>query len=60
MPIYEFKCSDCEQIFEELMKFDDSIPQCIECASDNVERLISKNSFHLKGIGWYKTDYQNK
>jgi len=59
MPIYEYKCKECEIVFEELMRFDDPDPECPECGSE-VEKLISKSSFILTGTGWYKTDYGGK
>ena len=58
MPIYNFQCKSCGGSFKRLMRItDDSIPECPECASAEVIKLISLSSFHLKGNGWYKTDY---
>lgn len=61
MPIYEYKCDDCSAQFEALRRItDETIPDCEECGSGNVHRLISLSSFHLKGSGWYVTDYGGK
>jgi putative FmdB family regulatory protein len=61
MPIYEFQCNNCEGIFEEMRRItDDSLPGCPSCESDNVRKLISLSAFHLKGTGWYVTDYGTK
>ena len=58
MPTYEYQCPDCEHQFEAFQKItDDPITDCPECGKDNVQRLISATAFHLKGSGWYKTDY---
>lgn len=57
MPIYEYRCEDCEQIFEEWQKnFDEKQVKCPVCGH-NAERIISNTSFILKGSGWYVTDY---
>lgn len=57
MPIYEYICKDCGKEFEVIQKFSDKpIKKCIHC-SGKVEKKISQSSFHLKGSGWYQTDY---
>ena len=60
MPIYEYECSKCGRIGEVLQKFSDkSLKKCKHC-SGKLNKLISHSSFHLKGTGWYVTDYANK
>ena len=60
MPIYEYECGRCRQITEALQKFSDSaLKDCPHC-SGRLKRLMSINSFHLKGSGWYVTDYAGK
>ncbi|MFO7718803.1 MAG: FmdB family zinc ribbon protein [Thermodesulfobacteriota bacterium] len=57
MPIYEYRCEDCQQIFEEWQKdFEERQMPCPVCGG-NSKRLISNTSFILKGGGWYATDY---
>lgn len=57
MPIYEYICQKCGKEFEVLQKFsDEPVKKCIHC-SGKVEKKISSSAFHLKGSGWYKTDY---
>ena len=60
MPIYEYECTKCGRIEEIFQKFSDK-PQvkCKHC-SGKLHKLISHSSFHLKGTGWYVTDYANK
>ena len=60
MPIYEYKCERCGQQFELLQRFDD--PPRVECSfcGGEAERIISLANFHLKGTGWYATDYKDK
>jgi len=60
MPIYEYKCSKCGREFEEFQKItEDEITTCRYCKGP-VNRLVSLSSFHLKGSGWYVTDYGGK
>ncbi|GAB1410955.1 hypothetical protein MASR1M90_21090 [Desulfovibrionales bacterium] len=57
MPIYEYCCEDCHQIFEEWQKdFQDRDRTCPVC-SGTAHRLISNTSFVLKGGGWYASGY---
>jgi putative FmdB family regulatory protein len=60
VPIYEYECSKCCQITEALQKFSEPpLKDCPHC-SGRLKRLMSINSFHLKGSGWYVTDYAGK
>jgi putative FmdB family regulatory protein len=60
MPIYEYECTKCGKIEEAWQKFSDKpLKTCKHC-SGKLHRLISQSSFHLKGTGWYVTDYANK
>lgn len=58
MPIYEYACSNCGQIIEALQKISDPpLSSCSKCGG-TLEKMMSLNSFHLKGGGWYVTDYK--
>lgn len=60
MPLYEYQCTECGKIEEALQKFSDApLTTCKHC-SGRLSKLISQSSFHLKGNGWYVTDYANK
>jgi putative FmdB family regulatory protein len=60
MPIYEYQCDACGQISEELQKFSDPpLTTCRHCQG-KLSKLISHSAFHLKGGGWYVSDYGNK
>jgi len=61
MPIYEYKCGKCGKKFEVFQKItDDEVKSCRFCGDGHVEKLISLSAFHLKGSGWYVTDYGGK
>ena len=60
MPIYEYECSQCKRVEEVLQSFSDKpLKKCKHC-SGKMHKLISHSSFHLKGSGWYVTDYAKK
>ncbi|MEJ2041293.1 MAG: zinc ribbon domain-containing protein [Desulfosarcinaceae bacterium] len=60
MPIYEYQCDACGRIEEAIQKFSDKpLTSCSHC-SGKLHKLISQSSFHLKGSGWYVTDYAGK
>ena len=39
--------------------FGQASQKCVHC-NGAVEKLISQSAFHLKGSGWYQTDYAKK
>jgi len=60
VPIYEYQCSKCSEVFEAFQKITDGpLTECKFCQG-KVEKLISQSSFQLKGTGWYLTDYAKK
>lgn len=48
MPIYEFKCEDCGEKFEELI-FNDSSPVCPACGSAKTEKMLSVCARRYRG-----------
>jgi putative FmdB family regulatory protein len=40
MPMYEYACQKCEHTFETLV-FNGETPECPECHSDHLEKLMS-------------------
>lgn len=61
MPIYEYMCTDCEQITELLQKVGAPPPSaCSYCgSSDTMKKKVSQTSFQLKGGGWYSDLYSS-
>ena len=57
MPLYEYKCEKCGDVFEVIQKFSDQPLQVHHKCGGAVERLISAPSFQFKGTEWYVTDY---
>tara|TARA_B100000212_G_scaffold118632_1_gene88633 strand:- start:238 stop:528 length:291 start_codon:yes stop_codon:yes gene_type:complete len=59
MPIYDYKCSDCEHQIEVIQKINDKpMIVCPECSKRSLKKLVSAPSFRLKGSGWYETDFK--
>ncbi|GAB6037846.1 hypothetical protein JCM15519_24050 [Fundidesulfovibrio butyratiphilus] len=57
MPIYEYRCQECQQTFEEWQKdFTERQVPCPVCGGKS-ERIMSNTSFVLKGGGWYSDLY---
>jgi len=57
MPVYEYQCESCGQVFEAMQKFSDApLTNCKFCGGE-VKKLISRAGFSLKGGGWYQQGY---
>jgi putative FmdB family regulatory protein len=60
MPIYEYRCASCGHELEALQKFSDALlAQCPSCHGAHLKKKVSAAGFHLKGSGWYATDFRN-
>ena len=57
MPLYEYKCHSCGDVFEIIQKFSDTPLAVHENCGGTVERLISTSALQFKGSGWYVNDY---
>ncbi len=61
MPIYEYRCNACEHEFEVLQSIsDDPLTDCPACKQSTLRKKLSVAAFHLKGTGWYETDFKTK
>lgn len=57
MPIYEYQCTKCNKLIEELYKINKA-PETIQCdCGDLAKRIISECTFKLKGDNWAKDSY---
>ncbi|THB81034.1 MAG: zinc ribbon domain-containing protein [Desulfobacteraceae bacterium] len=57
MPVYEYECGQCGQIQEAFQKISDPPLEVCDQCKGRLSKLISHSTFHLKGSGWYVTDY---
>ena len=61
MPIYEYECNGCSERHEFIQKFSDAPKRkCPACGKLRLRKLVSAAAFHLKGNGWYVTDFRDK
>ena len=61
MPIYEYECAACGALHEFIQKFSDGPKRkCPSCGKLRLKKQISAAAFHLKGDGWYVTDFRDK
>ena len=60
MPIYEYRCTQCGHQDEVLQKVaEPPLTDCPACGMPALQKLLSAAGFHLKGSGWYATDFRH-
>jgi len=57
MPLYEYKCAKCGDVFELIQKFSDEPLHEHPGCGGAVEKLLSTAALQFKGSGWYVNDY---
>jgi putative FmdB family regulatory protein len=56
MPVYEYRCRNCDHQFETQQSFsDDPLTECPECRGD-LRKVFAPIGITFKGSGFYKTD----
>jgi putative FmdB family regulatory protein len=60
MPLYEYRCDACGDVFEVLQKFSDKPLETHAGCGGKVQRLLSPPALQFKGTGWYVTDYAHR
>lgn len=62
MPTYEYECTACKHVFEELQSMTEpKLVKCPKCKKNKLHRLIGAGSgIIFKGSGFYETDYKKK
>ena len=59
MPIYEYLCSACGHQEDHLQKLTEApLTKCPACGRKKYEKQLTAAGFHLKGAGWYATDFR--
>ena len=57
MPLYEYRCLNCNETFEVRQKFSDEPVATHAACGGQGQRLLSAPQLHFKGSGFYITDY---
>ncbi|MEM8708885.1 MAG: FmdB family zinc ribbon protein [Actinomycetota bacterium] len=60
MPTYDYRCSDCGEMFEIWQSFsEDALTECPTCEG-SLKKVYSKVGISFKGDGFYKNDHGSK
>jgi putative FmdB family regulatory protein len=59
MPLYDYKCRDCDTRFEARHGFDDPAPACPNCEQADVQRVITKAPRVAQGFNASVSDNGN-
>ncbi len=60
MPVYEYQCLECGEIFEVLHRIDEVYrANCPKCLGE-ARKILSPSNFILKGSGFYVNDYPSE
>ena len=60
MPIYEYRCDSCGFQKEYILRMSDApLTDCPECKKATFSKMVTAAGFHLKGGGWYVTDFKS-
>lgn len=60
MPIYAYRCDACGHTQEILQKLSDApLEICPACHANSFKKQLTAADFHLKGSGWYASDFKN-
>lgn len=57
MPIYDYKCNECNETFEVFVRTLKEESKCPHCEGADLSKLVSLGGFVLKGGGWYADGY---
>lgn len=49
MPTYDYRCLDCDEVFEVRHSMDDKCASCENCGGENVKKLFNAINFHVVG-----------
>jgi len=61
MPIYAYECGACGATHDILQKMSEGRKRkCPSCGALRLRKLVTAAAFHLKGTGWYATDFRDK
>jgi putative FmdB family regulatory protein len=61
MPIYVYRCSNCDHEFEHNQKFSDPhLKRCPECGKMTLNKVFTPATVIYKGSGFYSTDHRSR
>ncbi len=60
MPIFDFKCYDCGNIVEKIVKSDQQEVPCPNCKGTMSRMISAPARIQFNGSGFYETDFKHK
>ena len=61
MPIFDYQGEACGHTCNALQKAGEgALRKCPKCGKLKLKKQLAAPNFHLKGSGWYKTDFKDK
>jgi putative FmdB family regulatory protein len=59
VPLYVFKCQECDEIEEHLLRRMDAPHPvtCTACGKPSLKKTVAPSSFSLQGDGWARDNY---
>lgn len=60
MPVYTYRCENCDVRFERVQKFSDApLTRCPECGKKALHKVYTPVGIVFKGSGFYATDHRS-
>lgn len=59
MPIYVYRCTDCQEQTEVIQHFEDPPLEVCSTCGGTLRRLLFPPAIVFKGAGWYCTDHRS-
>ncbi|MEA2026991.1 MAG: zinc ribbon domain-containing protein [Chloroflexota bacterium] len=56
MPLYDYRCAECDRVVEVMHSIHGSGPETCETCGGAMRKLLSTPAIHFKGSGWAKKD----
>jgi putative FmdB family regulatory protein len=56
MPLYDYRCTECDREIEVMHGIHDSGPQTCEICGGAMRKALSTPAIHFRGSGWAKKD----
>lgn len=57
MPTYEYRCTQCQHIFERHQAVGEAAPECPQCGGSS-RKVFASVGLIFKGSGFHTTDYR--
>lgn len=58
MPIFDYKCIECDRIYKDILVLKKNTDRMCKCGG-KLKKILGAPAIHLKGKGFYGTDYKN-